>query len=137
MASRKILKPRDKSYFKLKATTKGAQRMETFSLNKLAEQFECDRGTLVKAMRRVRPDLEITKGRPLWKIATAAKALRAHHQKTNDGSNPTGGVSSTGSLTAERSRLARAQAIKVEHEKKIAHRTTGYTAMSSRGLRRS
>jgi hypothetical protein len=55
--------------------------METFPLNSLAEQFECDRGTMVRAMRGVAPDLVKPGNRPGWKVATAARALEAHRKK--------------------------------------------------------
>jgi hypothetical protein len=56
--------------------------MQTFSLNSLSESFECDRGTLVKALRDVPPDFEKSKTRPEWKISTAARALEAHRRST-------------------------------------------------------
>jgi hypothetical protein len=56
--------------------------MQTYSLNSLAEQFEIDRSTMVKALRNVPPDLENTKGRPQWKISTAARALENHRRNT-------------------------------------------------------
>ena len=52
--------------------------MQTHSTNSLAEMFEVDRGTIVKALRNVPPDSEKTKGRPTFKISTAARALEAH-----------------------------------------------------------
>ena len=57
--------------------------MQTNSLNFLAEQFEVDRGTLAKAMRNVPPDFEKTKGRPQWKISTAARALEAYRKNSD------------------------------------------------------
>jgi hypothetical protein len=54
--------------------------MQTFSLNSLSESFECDRGTLVKALRNVPADFEKSKTRPEWKISTAARALEAHRR---------------------------------------------------------
>jgi hypothetical protein len=56
--------------------------MQTFSLNSLSESFECDRGTLVKALRDVPADFEKSKTRPEWKISTAARALDAHRHRT-------------------------------------------------------
>jgi hypothetical protein len=56
--------------------------MQTFSLNSLSESFECDRGTMVKALRDVPADFEKSKTRPEWKISTAARALEAHRRST-------------------------------------------------------
>jgi hypothetical protein len=54
--------------------------MQTFSLNSLSESFECDRGTMVKALRDVPPDFEKSKTRPEWKISTASRSLEAHRR---------------------------------------------------------
>jgi hypothetical protein len=62
--------------------------MQTFPLNALAEQFEVDRSTMVRAMRGVPPDLVKRGNRPTWKTATAARALEAHRAKTNGGNGP-------------------------------------------------
>lgn len=56
--------------------------MKTYSLNALAEQFEVDRGTMVKALRDVLPDAEGTPNRPTWKTSTAARALEAHRNRS-------------------------------------------------------
>jgi len=56
--------------------------MQTFSLNSLSESFECDRGTMVRALRDVPADFEKSKTRPEWKISTAAQALDAHRHRT-------------------------------------------------------
>jgi hypothetical protein len=63
--------------------------MQTFSLNALAESFEVDRSTMVRAMRGVAPDLVKKGNRPTWKTATAARALEAHRRK--QGGNGSGG----------------------------------------------
>jgi hypothetical protein len=62
--------------------------MQTFPLNALAESFEVDRSTMLRAMRDTPPD-EVKKGnRPAWKTSTAAKALERHHRRKNEsGSN--------------------------------------------------
>jgi hypothetical protein len=60
--------------------------MQTFALNALAEQFEVDQSTMVRAMRNVPPDVVKRGNRPTWKTATAAKALEAHRRK-HDGGN--------------------------------------------------
>jgi hypothetical protein len=54
--------------------------MQTFSLNSLSESFECDRGTMVKALRDVPADFGKSKTRPEWKISTASRALEAHRR---------------------------------------------------------
>jgi hypothetical protein len=55
--------------------------METYPLNALAERLECDRSTMVKALRGVKAD-EVKKGnRPTWRVGTASKALVAYKQK--------------------------------------------------------
>jgi phage host-nuclease inhibitor protein Gam len=63
--------------------------MQTFSLNALSEQFEVDRGTMVRALKNVSPDAEKTKGRPTFKTSTAAKALERHRR--NVGTSNGGG----------------------------------------------
>jgi hypothetical protein len=67
--------------------------VQTYPANALAEQFECDRSTMLRALRGVPAD-ETKKGnRPCWKVATAAKALEAHRRKqdgvVNLGPDPT------------------------------------------------
>jgi hypothetical protein len=57
--------------------------MQTFSLNSLSESFECDRGTMVKALRDVPPDFGKSKTRPEWKISTASRALEAHRRTSS------------------------------------------------------
>jgi hypothetical protein len=64
--------------------------MQTFPLNALAEQFEVDRSTMVRAMRNVPADLVRPGNRPTWKTATAARALEAHRRKQNGGNDGTG-----------------------------------------------
>jgi len=54
--------------------------MQTFSLNSLSESLECDRGTMVKALRDVPPDFEKSKTRPEWKMSTASRALETHRR---------------------------------------------------------
>src|ERR1700675_1016262 len=70
-----------------KATT-----MQTYSLNHLAEQFEVDRSTMLKAMRNIAPDIVKRGNRPEWRVASAAKALEAHRRKADgnitSGDNP-------------------------------------------------
>lgn len=66
--------------------------MQTFALNALAEQFEVDRSTMVRAMRNVPADLVKRGNRPTWKTATAARALEAHRAKTNGGGNGGGSL---------------------------------------------
>jgi hypothetical protein len=51
--------------------------MKTYSANSIAEQFERDRGVVVRALRNAKPDATVA-GRPQWKIATAAVALERH-----------------------------------------------------------
>jgi hypothetical protein len=61
--------------------------VQTYSLNALAESFEVDRSTMLRAMRGTPPD-EVKKGnRPAWKTSTAAKALERYRQKKNHGGN--------------------------------------------------
>lgn len=52
--------------------------MKTFTAAAHAEAFEVDRNTMVRALRNTPPDLEKTKGRPTYKVATAARALEKH-----------------------------------------------------------
>lgn len=72
-----------------------------YSLNALAESFEVDRSTMLRAMRGVPPDLVMRGNRPQWKTATAARALDAHRRKMN-GSNGGGGTGSTLAVMYER-----------------------------------
>lgn len=58
--------------------------MKTYSANSIAEQFETDRGVVVRALRNTKPDAMVT-GRPQWKVASAAAALEKHRAK-NGGS---------------------------------------------------
>lgn len=58
--------------------------MKTFTSAALAESFEVDRSTMVRALRTVPPDLERTKGRPTYKVSTAAKALEKHRRSTGN-----------------------------------------------------
>ena len=92
--------------------------MQTHSVNSLAEQFEVDRGTMVKALKSVSPDLEKTRGRPTYKISTAARALEAHQKKRNGGE--VGGESTSAGLTEQRVRIAKAKADEIELKNKIA-----------------
>ena len=59
--------------------------MQTYSLNALAESFEIDRSTMVRALKNTQPDAEVTSGRPTWKIASAARALESHRRKAGTG----------------------------------------------------
>jgi hypothetical protein len=59
----------------------GVAALQTYSLNALAESFEIDRSTMVRTMRNVPPDVEKTRGRPTWKISTAASALEEHRRR--------------------------------------------------------
>jgi hypothetical protein len=60
----------------------GPLKMQTQSVNALAEAFEVDRGTLVRALKNTPPDAEQTPGRPTFKVSTAAAALEAHRRST-------------------------------------------------------
>jgi hypothetical protein len=68
--------------------------METFSVNRLAETLECDRSTMVRALKNVPGDAEKTPGRPTYKIATAARALEAHRRNVGTSTPGGNGVSS-------------------------------------------
>jgi hypothetical protein len=92
--------------------------MKTYSLNYLSEAFEIDRGVGVRCTRDTLPDLEKTKGRPTYKIATFAIALEAYHLK-NASNNDDGTVSDTSALTAARTRIAIANAEAKEHANAI------------------
>jgi hypothetical protein len=59
--------------------------VQTYSLNALAESFEVDRSTMLRAMRGTPPD-EVKKGnRPAWRTGTAARALERHRRKKHGG----------------------------------------------------
>ena len=52
----------------------------THTAHALSELLETDRSTMIRCLRSVPPDAQ-TKGRPTWKISTAARALEAHRRK--------------------------------------------------------
>jgi hypothetical protein len=56
--------------------------MQTYSVNSLAEQFEIDRGTMVRALKNVAADAEKTAGRPTFKLSTASRALETHRRSS-------------------------------------------------------
>jgi hypothetical protein len=56
--------------------------MRTHTTNHLAEEFECDRSTMARALRNVPPDAEKIPGKPTYKVSTAALALEAHRRRT-------------------------------------------------------
>jgi hypothetical protein len=58
--------------------------VKTFSANSIGEQFEQDRGVVVRALRNTKPDAMVS-GKPQWKVATAARALEAHRPKQDGG----------------------------------------------------
>jgi hypothetical protein len=64
--------------------------MKTFSANALAEHFEIERKTMVRALRTQSPDAELTAGRPTWKISSAATALERHRRRMDGGGNGSG-----------------------------------------------
>jgi hypothetical protein len=68
--------------------------METFTINRISEMLEIDRGTAVRMLKSVPPDAEKTKGRPTYKIATAARALEAHRRAVGTSTPGGNGVSS-------------------------------------------
>jgi hypothetical protein len=88
--------------------------MKTYSLNYLSEAFEIDRSVGIRCTRDVVADLEQTKGRPTFKIATFARALEAYHLKNasnNDSSiGSEAGSSDASSLLAARVRITNASA---------------------------
>jgi hypothetical protein len=59
--------------------------MKTFTAAALAEAFEIDRNTMIRALRNTPPDLEKITGRPTYKIVTAAAALERHRRSTGSG----------------------------------------------------
>jgi hypothetical protein len=66
--------------------------MLTYAANALAEQFEVDSSTMLRALRPVAPDLVKKGNRPTWTIASAAKALEQHRGKSGGGSHGSGGI---------------------------------------------
>jgi hypothetical protein len=66
--------------------------MLTYPANALAEQFEVDRSTMLRALRPVPPDLVKKGNRPTWTIANAAKALEQHRGKSGGGNHASGGI---------------------------------------------
>lgn len=66
--------------------------METFTLNRLSEMLEVDRATMLRALKNTPADAEKSKGKPTFKIATAARALE-QHRRASGTSTPGNGVS--------------------------------------------
>ena len=92
---------------------------ETFSPNNLAIKFNVDRATAVRILKDVVPDLEKTKNRPTFTIATFSDALQIHRAKNASNANDDGAISDTASLTAARVRIALANAIAKERHNQI------------------
>jgi hypothetical protein len=55
--------------------------MKTHSVNSLSLELECDRSTLVRALRDIEPDAGSETNRPTYKILTAVNALAAQRAK--------------------------------------------------------
>jgi phage terminase Nu1 subunit (DNA packaging protein) len=79
--------------------------MHEYTVNKIAEMFEKDRNTIARALRSVPADAGPPK-RPLYRLATAVKALIAYEVKP-DGRHGNG---DSARLAAARTELAREQA---------------------------
>ena len=56
----------------------------THTAHALSELLETDRATMIRCLRPVPPDAQ-TRGRPTWRIGTAARALEAHRRKSEGG----------------------------------------------------
>ena len=71
--------------------------MKTHSVNSLSLELECDRSTLVRALRDVEPDAGGETNRPQYKILTAVNALAAQRAKNPraDGRQQFNGVRNT------------------------------------------
>jgi hypothetical protein len=76
--------------------------MLTHPANALAEMFEVDRSTMLRALRSVSADVVKRGNRPTWKVSAAANALEAHHRKKDGGGN---GEGPDPTLTAMRAQL--------------------------------
>jgi hypothetical protein len=70
--------------------TQGIKQMKVFSVNALAELFELDRQTVVRALRGV-PEDGKEKNQPRWRMKTAVAAIE-RHRASNDGSTGSGGI---------------------------------------------
>jgi hypothetical protein len=55
--------------------------MKTHSVNSLSLELECDRSTLVRALRDIEPDAGSETSRPTYKILTAVNALAMQRAK--------------------------------------------------------
>lgn len=89
--------------------------MHEYTINKCGEMLETDRATVARALRSIPPDAG-TSRRPLYRLATAARALEAHRARAN-GSD---GGSSEAGLALERARLAREQTAAVSFKNAVA-----------------
>jgi hypothetical protein len=64
--------------------------MKVFSVNALAELFELDRQTVVRALRGVQADAK-EKNQPRWRMKTAGAAIE-RHRSSNDGNTGSTGI---------------------------------------------
>jgi phage terminase Nu1 subunit (DNA packaging protein) len=89
--------------------------MHEYTINKCAEMLERDRASVARALRDVPPDAGTPK-RALYRLATVAKALTAHHAKP-DGRRGNG---DDARLTAARAELAREQTAAIALKNAVA-----------------
>jgi hypothetical protein len=93
--------------------------MKVFSQNALAELLERDRGTVGRALRKVRHDAT-EKGQPRWKLTTALKALDALPGSHGAAPSRRAEADNSPTLTEERTRFMRAKANDAERRDRAA-----------------
>src|ERR1700722_16112688 len=89
--------------------------MHKYTINRCAEMLERDRASVARTLRDVPPDAGTPK-RPLYRLATVAKALTAHDAKP-DGRRGNG---DDARLTAARAELAREQTAAIAFKNAVA-----------------
>jgi phage terminase Nu1 subunit (DNA packaging protein) len=94
--------------------------METFSPNYLATNFGIDRQTVTRVLRDVAPTREKTKGRPTFSLETFSKAWDEHRLRNSSPNAGEDGASHAANLTAARTRIAVANAERIELTNAIA-----------------
>lgn len=104
--------------------------MHELTINRIAEMFEKDRATLARALRSVPPDGG-TEKRPLYRVATAVKALIAYETKP-DGRRGNGDEAR---LAAERARLAKEQADGAALKNAVTRGELVHLELAARGWR--
>jgi hypothetical protein len=79
----------DTTYSYNNTNRKGITHLKVFSTNALAELFELDRQTVVRALRGVPADGK-ERGQPRWRMKTAVTAIERHRANNDGGTGSSG-----------------------------------------------